>query len=164
MKKLYIIIDNVRSAYNVGSIFRTADGAGAYEILICGISPTPEHLKVKKTALGSTESIKWRYFKTTEEAITSLKEQNVPVYGVEITDDAVNYLQVQYPNEVALVLGHETEGIKRHILQMCDKVIYVPMFGKKESLNVATIAGIVVYEVMRDKILNSDSKGNVQSN
>jgi 23S rRNA (guanosine2251-2'-O)-methyltransferase len=122
--KIFVIVDNVRSAYNVGSIFRTADGAGSCEILLCGISPTPEHLKVGKTALGATETVAWKYFKTTQEAITYLKEKGI-------------------------VLGHETEGVNRDILEKSDKIVSIPMRGSKNSLNVASAAAIILYEITR---------------
>jgi tRNA G18 (ribose-2'-O)-methylase SpoU len=148
--KLHIILDNIRSAYNVGSIFRTADGTGCAQLYICGISPDGNHPKVKKTALGSTGSVQSQHFNTTQEAINLMKERNIPVYAVELDEKAVGYTEIEYPEEVALVLGHETEGIKKNILDMCDKIISVPMRGKKESLNVATVAGIVMYEAIRN--------------
>lgn len=147
--KTVVVLDNIRSAYNVGSIFRTSDGAGNCEIYLCGISPTPEHSKVEKTSLGSTNTVKWRYFKTTKEALELLKEDSIPIYAVEITDKAKKYTAIKYPKTVAIVLGHETEGVNRHILDMCDEHIVVPMNGKKESLNVATVAGIVLYEIIK---------------
>ncbi|MBI2356472.1 TrmH family RNA methyltransferase [Candidatus Dojkabacteria bacterium] len=149
--KIYVVLDNIRSAYNVGSIFRTCDGAGDCEVIICGISPTPEHSKVEKTSLGSTKTVPWRYFKTTDEAATYLMEKGVPIYSIEVTDKAERYTEVEYPQEVAIVLGHETEGVNRHILDSSDKHIIVPMNGKKESLNVATVAGIVIYEIIKHK-------------
>lgn len=147
--KRYIVIDNIRSAYNVGSIFRTADGAGSCEILICGISPTPEHIKVKKTALGAHENIPWKYFKSTNLAIEYLKEKNIPVWAVEIDKNAVHFQKIKYPKDVAFILGHETEGIKKNILEKSDRIIYIPMNGQKNSLNVATCAGIILYESIR---------------
>jgi tRNA G18 (ribose-2'-O)-methylase SpoU len=147
--KLHIILDNIRSAYNVGSIFRTADGIGCARMYICGISPDKTHPKVVKTALGSTESVPSQHFTSTRDAIKQMKQNGIPVFAVEISDQAVDYREVEYPEQVALVLGHETEGVKREILDMCDKVIFVPMHGKKESLNVATVAGIVMYEAIR---------------
>ncbi len=89
--KIYVVIDNIRSAYNVGSIFRTADGAGNCELLICGISPTPEHIKVGKTALGADQSVPWKYFKTTLEAVRWLKNKKVPVWSIELTEKAKHY-------------------------------------------------------------------------
>lgn len=146
--KLHIILDNIRSAYNVGSIFRTADGTGSAQLYICGISPDKDHPKVKKTALGSTETVPSQYFKTTKEAIEALRKQNIPIFAVELDKNALDYRKVQYPKEIVLILGHETEGIKRDILKLCDKIIFVPMHGKKESLNVATVAGIVMYNAI----------------
>ncbi|KKR06182.1 MAG: tRNA/rRNA methyltransferase (SpoU) [candidate division WS6 bacterium GW2011_GWF2_39_15] len=149
--KIYVILDNIRSAYNVGSIFRTADGAGDCEILLCGISPTPEHIKVFKTALGSTNSVPWKYFKTTQEAVQFIKDKKVPLYSIELTDRAKVYHQLTFPQDLAIVLGHETEGVNRHILEQSNEHIFVPMNGKKESLNVATVAGIVIYEIVKNK-------------
>ncbi len=150
--KLYIVLDNIRSAYNVGSIFRSADGVGAAQILICGISPDKTHPKVFKTALGSTDTVQSTYFKSTDLALQYLKAKKVPIYAVELTEDAKHFQKIEYPQELAIVLGHETEGVQRHILDQCDMKIFVPMRGKKESLNVATVAGIVMYEVFREKV------------
>ncbi len=149
--KIHVILDNIRSAYNVGSIFRTCDGAGSCEIIICGISPTPQHNKVAKTSLGSTESVPWKYYKTTEEAVKTLMDDNIPIYSIELTEKAKPYTEVEYPREIAIVLGHETEGVNRHILDISDEHIIVPMNGKKESLNVATVAGIVIYEIIKQR-------------
>lgn len=147
--KIFVIVDNVRSAYNVGSIFRTADGAGCCEILLCGISPTPEHVKVGKTALGATETVAWKYFKTTQEAITDLKEKGIEVLSIETGENAVDYREYEYPNEVGIVLGHETEGVNRDILEKSDKIVSIPMRGSKNSLNVASAAAIILYEITR---------------
>jgi 23S rRNA (guanosine2251-2'-O)-methyltransferase len=148
--KIYVIIDNIRSAYNVGSIFRTADGVGCCEIFVCGISPKPDHIKVQKTALDATESVPWKYFKSTSDAIDYVKEKGVPVWSVELDPKAVNYTEVKFPDEVAIIFGHETEGISRYTLQKSDKIISIPMLGAKNSLNVATCAGIILYEAIRN--------------
>ncbi|MCK9368355.1 TrmH family RNA methyltransferase [Candidatus Dojkabacteria bacterium] len=148
--KIYVIIDNIRSAYNVGSVFRTADGVGCCEILICGISPKPDHIKVAKTALGATETVPWQYFKTTSEAIDYVKAKGIPVWSVELTPKAVNYTKVKYPNEVAIIFGHETEGINKYTLEKSDKILSIPMRGAKNSLNVATCAGIILYEAIKN--------------
>src|SRR5690606_27006099 len=105
---------------------------------------------VRKTALGSTESVPSQYFKTTNEAIEQLRKKNVPIFAVELTNDSEDYRKVEYPDEVALLFGHETDGVQTNILELCDRVISVPMRGKKESLNVATVAGIVMYEAVRN--------------
>lgn len=148
MKKLHVIVDNIRSAYNVGSIFRTSDGAGVQEIHICGISPTPEIEKVNKTALGSTQSVKWQYHISVQKALEYFKEKNIPIYAIELTDNSIDYREVEYPEELAIILGHETEGIKEEIISQCNSAISVPMRGKKESLNVATVAGIIIYKIL----------------
>lgn len=150
MKKIYIIVDNVRSAYNVGSIFRSADGAGNCEILLCGISPTPNHIKVQKTALGAHESVSWQYFRTTKTAIESLKDKNIPILALETEEKAKHFQKYKYPNEVGVVVGHEIEGISKDIISLCDDVIYIPMRGSKNSLNVANATSIILYEITRD--------------
>lgn len=145
MKRI-LVLDNIRSAYNVGSIFRTADGAGSCEIYICGISPTPEHIKVRKTSLGADENISWRYFKTTNEAINELRRNKIPIYSIELSKGAKEYSKIIYPKDVALVFGHEKDGVSKHILEISDRIIYIPMRGVKTSLNVASAAAIVIYE------------------
>lgn len=148
--KIYVVIDNVRSAYNVGSIFRSADGAGSCEIYVCGISPTPKHLKVSKTALGAGDTVSWKYFKTTKEAIQNLKDKNIPVYALETDENAIHFQKMEYPDEFAIVVGHETEGISQDILKISDKIVSIPMRGKKNSLNVANATSIFLYEATRD--------------
>lgn len=149
--KIIVMIDNVRSAYNIGSIFRSADGAGNCEIYVCGISPTPEHLKVAKTALGATESVTWKYFKTTQEAIKKLQSENIPIWALETEKNASDFQKIEYPQELAIIVGHETEGISKDILKISDKIIYIPMRGKKNSLNVANATSIFLYEATRNK-------------
>lgn len=147
--KIHLVIDNIRSAYNVGSIFRTADGAGSCEIYICGISPTPENNKVQKTALDSTQFVPWKYFKSTLQAIEYLKEKNIPIWTLETEKDSSDFQKIQYPDEFALVVGHETEGVSKDIISKSDKIISIPMRGKKNSLNVANATSIVLYEATK---------------
>ena len=147
-QEVYLILDNLRSAYNVGSAFRTADAAGVKKILICGLSPYPPHIKLAKTALGATNFVDWEYFKHTKDAISSLKKQKITVYGVECgVNGAQNYKLVEYPARVALIFGNEVEGISKQILAKCDKIIEIPMKGRKNSLNVATAIGIILYNL-----------------
>lgn len=148
--KIHLVIDNIRSAYNVGSIFRSADGSGSTTIYVCGISPTPEHLKVSKTALGANETVEWKYFKTTQLAIDELKEKGIPIFSLETGENSVDYREVEYPNEFVLVVGHETEGVNPHILSKSDKIISIPMRGKKNSLNVANATSIILYEITKN--------------
>ncbi len=150
--KIHIVLDNIRSVFNVGSIFRTADGAGSVEkIYLCGMTTPIDNPKLEKTALGATEMIASEHYDTTKEALAELRERNIPIYSVELTDDAQNFQKVEYPEELALVFGHEKNGVDQEILQKSDKKIYIPMRGKKESLNVANCASIILYEITRER-------------
>jgi 23S rRNA (guanosine2251-2'-O)-methyltransferase len=150
--KIHVVLDNIRSAYNVGSIFRTSDGIGHVEkIHICGISAPPYHPKVHKTALGASAYIQSEVYDSTKDAIDSLKENKVKIYGVELTDNATHFQKVKYPKEVAFVLGHEVDGLSEETIAMCDEIIYIPMNGQKESLNVASSAAIILYEAIRNE-------------
>jgi tRNA G18 (ribose-2'-O)-methylase SpoU len=147
---MIVILDNIRSAYNVGSIFRTADGVGAQKLFLCGITAPAYHPKVQKTALGSTEFITSKYFKNTADAIEEAKEEGYKIYGVELTLRARDYRQVRFASKTALVLGNEVDGISEEILKLCDNEVMIPMRGKKQSLNVASSAAVIMYEVTRD--------------
>lgn len=150
--KIHIVLDNIRSVFNVGSIFRSADGAGSVEkIYLCGMTTPIDNPKLEKTALGATEMIDSEHYDTTQEALTELRERNIPIFSVELTDDAHDFQQVEYPKELALVFGHEKNGVDEEILQESDQKIFVPMRGKKESLNVANCASIVLYEITRER-------------
>lgn len=148
--KTCIILDNIRSAYNVGSAFRTADGAGVSQIYLCGITPFPPHNKLAKTALGATFFVPWKYFKTTEEAIEEARKDGFTVFaienGVPKTED---YQKIDYPEKSAFVFGNEVEGLSEHSLAKCDKIVEIPMRGKKNSLNVATTIGIILFNLVK---------------
>lgn len=149
--EIHIVLDNIRSAFNVGSIFRSADGAGSVKkIYLCGMTTDIDNPKLDKTALGATEMIPSEHYDTTLEAIDEIKEMGIPIYSVELTDDAQNFQDVEYPNRIALVFGHEKRGVDQDILNRVDKKIYIPMRGKKESLNVANCASILLYEITRE--------------
>jgi len=149
--EIYIVLDNIRSAFNVGSIFRSADGAGSVKkIYLCGITTDIDNPKLDKTALGATDMVPSEHYDTTLEAIEELKEKGIPIYCVELTKDAQNFQEIKYPQKVALVFGHEKKGINQDILKKADKVVYIPMRGRKESLNVANCASIILYEITRN--------------
>ena len=149
--RIHVVLDNLRSAFNVGSIFRSSDGAGSVEkIYLCGITSPIDNPKLEKTSLGSLEFINSEHYDTTLDAMEELKEQNIPIYSVELTDDSENFQEIEYPDEFALVFGHEKKGINDEILKISDKIISIPMRGKKKSLNVANTASIILYEVTRD--------------
>ena len=148
--EIHIILDNIRSAFNVGSIFRSADGAGyVKKIYLCGITTDIENPKLDKTALGATEMIPSEHYDSTEEAVDEIKEMGIPIYAVELTDDAVHFQKIEYPSKIALLFGHEKKGVDSTLLPRVDKKIYIPMRGMKESLNVANCASIMLYELTR---------------
>lgn len=150
--KIHIVLDNIRSVFNVGSIFRSADGAGSVEkIYLCGMTTPIDNPKLEKTALGATEMVESEHYDTTQDALDELRSKNIPIYSVELTDDAENFQKIKYPEELALVFGHEKDGVDEEILKESDKKIFVPMRGKKESLNVANCASIVLYEITRER-------------
>ena len=149
--EIHIVLDNIRSAFNVGSIFRSADGAGSVKkIYLCGMTTDIDNPKLDKTALGATEMIPSEHYDSTMEAINELRERGIPIYCIELTDDALDFQKVKYPEKIAIVLGHEKRGISDEILRKVDKSIYIPMRGKKESLNVANCASIILYEITKE--------------
>jgi tRNA G18 (ribose-2'-O)-methylase SpoU len=149
--KIHIVLDNLRSAFNVGSIFRSADGAGSVEkIYLCGITADTDNPKLEKTALGALETVKSEHYDTTLEAIKELQNRNVPIYSIELTEDAKNFQEIDYPDELAIVVGHEKTGVDQEVIKLSNEVIYVPMRGFKESLNVANCTSIVLYEITRE--------------
>ena len=153
---LTLVLDQVRSGLNVGSIFRTADAFLLEKILLCGITAQPPHREILKTALGSTESVAWDYFPETVEAVQLLRDQGYKVLAVEQTTEKM-WLQDFYHEKntpYALVLGNEVEGVSEAVLALCDGVLEIPQFGTKHSLNVAVAAGIVVWEVVRKRMLD----------
>lgn len=148
---LVLVLDNVRSGLNVGSIFRTSDAFLAEKILLCGITAQPPHREILKTALGSTESVTWAYFSETTEAVQALKDEGYLIFAIEQTTHKT-WLHDFFPEKekkYAFVLGNEVEGVDEQVLALCDGAIEIPQFGTKHSLNVAVAAGIVVWEFAR---------------
>lgn len=147
----YLILENIRSAYNVGAIFRTADGAGVSKIFLIGYTPAPldrfgrVQPEIKKTSLGATETIPWEHQPDASEVLQRLKEEGVQIVSVEQTPDAVSLPDFTVPNEVAYVMGNEVEGVSKEVLEQSDAVVDIPMLGSKESLNVSVATGIVLY-------------------
>ncbi|MGI6423546.1 MAG: TrmH family RNA methyltransferase [Candidatus Dojkabacteria bacterium] len=149
--EIHIILDNIRSAFNVGSIFRSADGAGSVrKIYLCGITTQIDNPKLDKTALGATEMVPSEYYDSTDEAIDEIKELGIPIYAVELTKDAKHFQKIKYPSKIALLFGHEKRGVETDILKRVDEKVYIPMRGLKESLNVANCASILLYEITRE--------------
>ena len=148
-KEIYIILDNIRSRENVGSIFRTADGAGVAKIYLCGITPRPPHEKISKTALGAETYVALEYYKNTWQLLKNLKKDKINIVVLEQTKRSKNIFQFKPKFPIALVLGNEIVGLSSKILRHCDKKIFIPMHGKKESLNVAVAAGVGIYTMIK---------------
>ncbi len=147
--RLHIILDNVRSAYNVGAFFRIADATGCTMLHLCGITAYPPNPKLEKTALGTTETVAWKYYSSTDEAVTAIRKQKIILYSCEYTKDSVDYRSVDYPLPIALIFGHELEGVQEGIIRKSDKLISIPMRGTKSSLNVETAGSVIIYEALR---------------
>jgi len=147
-----IVLDNVRSQSNVGSVFRTADAFLTEAIYLCGITATPPHREIQKTALGATESVSWRYFASTAEAVAELKARGYIIIAVEQAEGAVELqdMVTEQGKKYALIFGHEINGVDQSIVDMCDLCIEIPQFGTKHSFNIAVSAGIVLWEICRD--------------
>jgi len=146
---LVLILDNVRSALNVGSIFRTCDAFALKKLLLCGITAQPPHREIMKTALGSSETVAWEYFENTTDAIQKLKENNFIIIGIEQVVESIflddsDFLTKQN-KPLALILGNEVDGLSDDALELCDYVVEIKQFGTKHSINVAVTAGIVAW-------------------
>jgi len=148
-RPIHIVLDNLRSAFNVGSVFRLADAARAAEVIPCGYTAFPPHHKLEQTSLGTTDSVPWRRFDDTISALTDLKAKGIRIVGVETVQGAPPFHLSEYTFPMALVLGNEALGVSEAALQMCDAVVDIPVFGYKNSINVATAASIVLYDVLR---------------
>jgi len=144
-----IVLDNIRSHSNVGSVFRTADAFLTESIYLCGITAIPPHREIQKTALGATESVEWKYFSHTAEAVKELKLKGYKIIGIEQAEGSVSLADfVPEPGiRYALVFGHEVNGVDQAIINECDYVVEIPQFGTKHSFNIAVSAGIVLWEL-----------------
>ena len=144
-----IVLDNVRSLNNVGSIFRTADAFLVEAVWLCGITATPPHREIHKTALGATESVEWKYFESSAEAVRVLKERDYAIVSVEQAEGAVSLdrFATEPGKRYALVFGHEIRGVTEEVVNLSDACIEIPQYGTKHSFNVAVSAGIVLWEL-----------------
>lgn len=151
---LMVVLDNVRSLNNIGSVFRTADAFKLEGIYLCGITATPPHREIHKTALGATESVKWQYREETTEALSELKEKGYLVFSVEQTEGALllDEVQLAADKKYALVFGHEIRGVDQQVVDMSDQCIEIPQYGTKHSLNISVAAGIVIWELFRRRL------------
>ena len=151
MKEIVVLLHNIRSAHNVGSIFRTADAAGVKKIYLSGYTPRPTdrfgrtQKDIAKTALGAEKYIAWKYFKTPTALISNLKKEGWKIVGVEQDPRAKNYRSFKPKNKTLFVFGNEVRGLSTDLRKKCDALIEIPMHGKKESLNVSVTAGIILF-------------------
>ena len=151
-----VILDNIRSAHNVGSVFRTCDAFLIDKIILCGITAIPPNKEIRKTALGSSESVDWRYYKNTEEVIMKLKKKDYQIIAVEQANKSIKLESFRPENEkkYAIIFGNEIKGISQKIIDNSDSVIEIPQFGTKHSLNVSVSAGIVIWDIFSKISLN----------
>jgi len=156
-KSIILILDNIRSVHNVGSLFRTSDGVGVGRLFLCGTTPTPvdrfgrKRSDFTKVSLGAEDSLSWEYFASAEEALIRAKEENYFVLALEQSENSLTYDTLFSQEKIALILGTEVTGLPKEIIQLCDAVIEIPMRGKKESLNVSVAGGIALYELTKKK-------------
>jgi tRNA G18 (ribose-2'-O)-methylase SpoU len=153
-KKKVVVLDNIRSVYNVGSIFRTSDALGVNKIYLCGCTPTPidrfgrRRADLAKVALGAEKDIVWEYVKDTKEIIKKLKKEKYQIIAIEQDKKSINFKKIKPKYPVAIVMGNEVGGIDKKTLALCDKIAEIPMFGNKESLNVSVSLGVAGYEIL----------------
>lgn len=143
---IIIVLDNIRSLSNVGAFFRTADAFRIEELFLCGITACPPHREIHKTALGADETVKWRYFKTTEAACDQLKAEGYEIYAVEQIEGSAALQEFEFKPHTAYILGNEVEGVSEEALPFCDGAVELPQEGTKHSLNVSVCAGIIMWE------------------
>ncbi|MBI3138520.1 MAG: RNA methyltransferase [Sphingobacteriales bacterium] len=155
---IIIVLENIRSAYNVGSVFRTSDAFLVQAIYIIGYSAKPPHKEVKKTALGAEETVDWKYFRTTAEAIAELRTEGFNVYAAEQAEGSykLNAIGFEPGEKIAVVFGNEVTGVEQSTIALCDGCLEIPQLGMKHSLNIATAAGVVLWELVRTRISSSN--------
>jgi len=148
---LTVVLDNVRSQHNIGSVFRTCDALRVEEILLCGITATPPNAEIHKTALGAEDSVQWRYLDETLTAVRQLQDSGYTVYSVEQAEKSLSLetMELQRDKKYAVILGHEVHGVQQPVVDACDGCIEIPQFGTKHSLNVSVAAGIVIWDFFR---------------
>jgi len=146
---IYVLLDNVRSLFNVGSIFRTSDAVMAKKIYLCGITGAPPRKEISKTALGAEEIVPWEQDDEAIQVIRRLKSDGVQIVAVELAKDSVDYSEAKYDFPVCFVLGHEVEGVSDEVMELVDMTVHLPMLGRANSLNVATCYGIIAYDALK---------------
>ena len=149
-----VVLENIRSAYNVGSVFRTADAFLIEAIYIIGYSAKPPHKEIKKTALGAEETVSWNHFETTATAIDELRKDGYKVFSIEQAENSLNLQAINFKPEekIAIIFGNEVTGVEQSTILLSDGCIEIPQLGMKHSLNIATAAGVVLWELVRERV------------
>ena len=150
-KPVIVVLENIRSAYNVGSVFRTADAFLLEAIYICGYTCKPPHKEIKKTALGAEDSVTWKHFDSTDLAIDELHDLGYKIFAVEQAEGSMMLNELNYVpgDKIAVIFGNEVTGVEQATILQCEGCIEIPQFGMKHSLNIATAAGVVLWELVR---------------
>jgi 23S rRNA (guanosine2251-2'-O)-methyltransferase len=151
--KVISVLENIRSAYNVGSVFRTADAFLIESIYITGYTAKPPHKEIAKTALGAQETVDWKYFETTKEVIGALRKDGYKVFAVEQVTDSISLEKIHNlaVEKIAFIFGNEVSGVDHETISLCDSCVEIPQFGVKHSLNISVAAGIVLWEAVKNK-------------
>lgn len=146
---LVVVLDNIRSLNNIGSVFRTADAFRVAKIMLCGITATPPHRDIHKTALGAENSMEWKYFETTADCIHELRTEGYKVFAVEQADESISLqkFEVKENDKIAVIVGNEVDGVDDEVIELADGCIEIPQYGTKHSLNVSIATGIVIWDV-----------------
>lgn len=147
-KEIYLVLDNLRSVYNIGAIFRTADAAKIKKLYLCGICAHPPRQDLEKTALKTIPYVNWQYLKSSLRLIKKLKNNGLKIVALEQTDQSVDYRTIQYEGPMVLVVGNETDGISQKVIDLCDLSVEIPQHGFANSLNVTTATGIVLFHLL----------------
>ena len=146
--EIIIVLDNIRSMHNIGSIFRTSDAIGSCKIYLCGICAQPPNKEIHKTALGATSSVKWKYYNTTQEAINELKRKDFYIISVEQKTQSIKLNDFQIPSQkIALIFGNEIKGVSQEIIKLSHSCVEIHQYGIKKSMNVAVAAGIILWVI-----------------
>lgn len=149
-KPIVVVMDQIRSMHNVGSVFRTADAFLINGICLCGFTPQPPHRDIHKTALGATDSVDWLYYEHTTDAVNALKGQGYKVYAIEQTEGSIPLNQFEKDHQpISFVFGNEVDGVDQAVIDLCDGVIEIPQWGMKHSLNISVAAAVVLWEFVR---------------
>ncbi len=145
-REMAVLLDNIRSAWNVGSILRSADGFGFTQAYLCGITPTPDNEAVTKTSLGAEDSVPWSYHKDAVKLVKGLRKNGHTIYALEVHERAVEIGQLSsHPGDSILIVGNEVTGVDPELLDLCDQLLYIPMSGEKQSFNVAIAFSIAAF-------------------